>query len=122
MSKKITDPTLFFNNIQGSQSSPKKHVGVILDERLTFCERLKMVVSKINKTIGFLHSLQKPLSKSSLPTIYNAFVKPHLDDGNIINDKAYKASFYQKLEKLQYNACLAITRAIRGTSYEKFYQ
>ena len=122
MSKKATHPTLFFNIIQGSQSSPKKHLGVILDERLTFCERLKMVVSKINKTVGFLHSLQKPLPKSSLLTIYNAFVKPHLDDGNIINDEAYNASFYQKLEKLQYNACLAITRAIRGISYEKFYQ
>ena len=30
--------------------------------------------------------------------------------------------FHQKLESIQYNACLAITRAIRGTSKEKFYQ
>ena len=31
-------------------------------------------------------------------------------------------SFHQKLEFIQYNACLAVTRAIRGTSKEKLYQ
>ena len=31
-------------------------------------------------------------------------------------------SFHQKLELLQYNACLAITGAIRGTSREKLYE
>ena len=29
-------------------------------------------------------------------------------------------SFHYKLESIQYNACLAITGAIRGTSKEKF--
>ena len=31
-------------------------------------------------------------------------------------------SFHHKLEFIQYNACLAITGAIRGTSKEKLYQ
>ena len=31
-------------------------------------------------------------------------------------------SFHQKLESIQYNVCLAITGAIRGTSKEKFFQ
>ena len=31
-------------------------------------------------------------------------------------------SFQQKLESIQYNACLAITGAIQGTSNEKRYQ
>ena len=31
-------------------------------------------------------------------------------------------SFHHKLEAIQYNACLAITSAIRGTSKEKLYQ
>ena len=37
-------------------------------------------------------------------------------------DQAYNASFHQKLELLQYNACLAITGAIRGTSRGKLYE
>ena len=45
-----------------------------------------------------------------------------MDYGDIIYDEAYNATFHQKLESIQYNACLAITGAIRGTSREKLYQ
>ena len=31
-------------------------------------------------------------------------------------------SFHHKLESVQYNPCLALTGAIRGTSKEKLYQ
>ena len=51
--------------------------------------------------------------------MYNIFVRPHLNYGDIIYNQAYNASFYQKIELLQYNACLAIAGAIRGTSSEK---
>ena len=37
-------------------------------------------------------------------------------------DQAYNSAFHDKLESIQYNACLAITGAIRGTSTEKIYQ
>ena len=36
--------------------------------------------------------------------------------------KLFNLSFQQKLESIQYRACLAITGAIRGTSREKIYQ
>ena len=40
---------------------------------------------------------------------------------DIMYDGAYNASFHQKLEKFQRNACLPMTRVVRGTSKEKFY-
>ena len=46
----------------------------------------------------------------------------HLDYGDIIYDQTYNDSFHQKIESIQYNAALAITGAIRGTSREKLYQ
>ena len=55
-------------------------------------------------------------------TIYRPFLRPYLDNGDILYDQAYDASFHQKLEKIQCNACLTITGAIRGTSKEKIYQ
>ena len=79
-------------------------------------------MSKDDKTIGLLRKLQAVLPRPSLVTIYKAFIRPHLDYGNIIYDQAYKESFHQKLELIQYNAALAITGAIRGTSREKIYQ
>ena len=55
-------------------------------------------------------------------TIYKCFVRTHLDYGDIIYDQAFNNSFHQKIESLQYNAALAITGAIRGTSREIMYQ
>ena len=81
-----------------------------------------MILNKVNKTIGLLRELQNILPRSALLTIYKSFVRPHLDYGDIIYDQAYNTSFHQKLEPLQYNACLAITGAIRGTSREKLYE
>ena len=105
-----------FNNSSVSWSSSQKHVGVILDTKLIFDEHLKMVSSKISKTLGHLRKLQNLLPRSALVTIYKAFVRLHLDYGDILYDQAYNMSFHQKLESSQYNACMPITGAIRGTS------
>ena len=69
-----------------------------------------------------LLKLHNFLPRAALITIYKAFIRPHLDYGDILYDQAYNMSFHQKLESIQYNACLAITGAIRGTSKEKLYQ
>ena len=99
-----------------------KIVGIILDTKLDFQEHLKDKLSKISKTIGLLRKLQKILTRAPLLTIYKSFIRPHLDYGDIIYDKAYNSSFHQNLEKIQYNSALAITGAIRGTSKEKLCQ
>ena len=100
----------------------KKHLGVILDVKLTFGEHLKNVFNKTNKTIGLLRRLSNSLPRQALLTIYKAFVRPHLDYGDVLYDQAFNNSFHTKIESIQYNACSAITRAIRGTSTEKIYQ
>ena len=78
-----------------------------------------MILNKVNKTIGLLRKYQNIVPRSALLTIYKRFIRPHLDYSDIIYDQAYSASFNQKLEPLQYNTCLAITRANRGTTKEK---
>ena len=57
----------------------------------------------------------------NLLTIYKSFIRPNLDYGDILYDKANNENFQNKIEKLQYRACLAITGAIQGTSREKNY-
>ena len=81
-----------------------------------------MVLNKVNKTVGLLRKFHNILPRPALIIISKSFISPHLDYGDIIYDQAYNASFHQKLELLQYNACLAITGAIRGTSREKLYE
>ena len=93
-----------------------------MDTKLDFQEHLKDKLNKMSKTIGLLRKLQKILTRPPLLTIYKSFIRPHLDYGDIIYDKAYNSSFHQNLEEIHYNSALAITGAIRGTSKEKLYQ
>ena len=120
--KEIYHPLLVFNNTSVSQSSSQKQLSVTLDSKLIFDEHLKMVSLKISKPLGLLGILHNLLPRSALITTYKAFVRPHLDYDDILYDQAYNMSFHHKLESIQYNACLAITGAIRGTSKEKLYK
>ena len=77
-----------------------------------------MMTTKINKTIGLLRKLQNFSPRTALITVYKDFVRPHLDYGYILFDQAFDLSFHQKLESIQYRACLAVTGAIPGISRE----
>ena len=113
---------MLFNNNNVSQVNCQKHLGVILDVKLTFEGHLKNVFNKTNKTIGLLWKLSNLLPRQALVTTYKAFVRPHLDYGDVLYDQDFNNSFHAKMESIQYNACLAITGAIRGKSREKLYQ
>ena len=116
--KKLPYPSLVFNNAKVTQSMYQNHPGIILDSKLMFENHLKIVTTKINRTIGVLRKLQNLLPRTALITIYKAFVRPHLDYGDILYNRAFNLSFHQKLEFIQYRACLVMTGAIRGTSRE----
>jgi len=115
-------PSLYFNNNPVQKTTSQKHLGLHLDTKLDFQEHLKKVFAKVNKPIALLRKLRTILPRSALLTIYKSFIRPHLDYSDIIYDQAFNNSFHQKLESIQYNAALAITGAIRGTSTEKLYQ
>ena len=119
--KKICHRSLRFNNSIVSQSPYQKHLDIFHDARLTFEEHLKLITTKVNKTTGLLRKLQKNLPRPVLMTMYKAFVRPYLDYGDINYDEVYNETFHQKLESIQYNSCLALSGAIRGSSREKRY-
>ena len=77
---------------------------------------------KVSRTIAFLCKLQHVLPRQALITIYKSFIPLYLDYGDILYGKAFNASFHQKIESIQYNACQAITDAITGSSRDKNYQ
>ena len=97
----------------------KKHLGLILDSQLSLEEHLKTIFTKVNKFIELIRKLRNLLSRPSLMTLYKSFIRPHLDYRHIIYDQPFSNSFLNKIESIQYNACLAITGAIRETSKER---
>ena len=61
------------------------------------------------------------LPGSTLIIIYKAFVRSPVDYEDILYDQTHNSSSHEKLESIQYNACLALARAIRGSSKGKIY-
>ena len=120
--KQLLHPTLLYNNIPLSNSLFRKHLGLTLDIKLNFLEYIKSITKKISKTMGLLHKFQQILPRSSILAIYKTFIRSRLDYADIIYDQAYNSALHDKLESIQYSACLVITGAIRGTLAEKIYQ
>ena len=95
---------------------------MFLEFKLNFQEHFENMLNKVNKTIGLLRKLQNTLPRPSLLTIYKSSIRQYLDDGDTNHDQEYNASFQQKVESIQYNAAVAITGAIRGTSKEILFE
>ena len=120
--RKTSHPPLTFNDNSVKQVQFRKHLGVYFESRLDFREYLQNMFNKTNETISLLRKLQNNLPRAPLIAIYKSFIRPHLDYGDILYDQTFNNSFHERLESIQYNAALAITGAIRGSSREKLYQ
>ena len=117
-----THLSLFFNNSLTEQDRTQEHLGLTLDHKLTFQYHVNKKIKKATKRIGLLRKLQSILPRTSLLTIHKSFRRPHLDYGDVVYDHPPNDAFPNKLETVQYNAALAITGAIKGTSREKLHQ
>ena len=89
----------------------QKHLGFQLDSKLSFNEHTNEKISTETKGIWLFHNLQPILPRRSLSII-----------NDVIYDQPCNASFSNKIESVQYNAALAITGAIKGSSCDKFYE
>ena len=74
------------------------------------------------KGICLLRKLQSFLPQTSLLTMYKLFIRPHLDDGDVVYDQPKNHAFSTELKSVQSNAASAITGTIKGTSRGKLYQ
>ena len=115
-------PNLFFNGLLVEKTPVQKHLGVHLDEKLTFTDHLISIIEKANRGINILRKLRNHLPRPALLTLYKTFIRSHLDYADVIYDQPNNSSFKNKIESIQYNSMLAITGAIRGTSREKLNQ
>ena len=104
------------------QKKYSKTSSTYLDAKLNFFEHINEKIKKSVKGISVTKKRNVTLPRSSLLTIYKSFIRPHLHYGNVIYDHLNNNRLSEKTEYIQYNAALALTGAIRGTSREKLYQ
>ena len=109
-------PKIFFNIISVSKADSQKQLGLHLDLKLSFDIHIKIILTKVNRTVGLLRTIKQVIPRPSLIIIYKAFIRPHLDYGDVVFDQAFNNSFNRRLESIQYNTALVITGATREIS------
>ena len=124
-------PPLFFNNEEVKQVNEHKHLGLILDSKLTFSSHINEKLSKARKGIGVIKYLSSYVPVKTLDQIYKMYVRPHLDFCDTIyhmpmipNLFVYSfrlTNLMDKIESVQYQAALAVTGAWKGTNTDKIY-
>ena len=97
-------PIIFNNN--NLLTSCQKHLGLVLESKVSFNEHVNQKVNKCNRILGPMKRVSLTLSRKQLLTIYKIFVTSHLDYADIIYDKPFNDAFKEKLEKVQYSAAL----------------
>jgi hypothetical protein len=99
-------------------SSHSKHLGLILDNKLTFEEHLthSHIICKCNLLLNPLKSLKHTIQSKHLERLYFAFVLPHLEYGSI-NFAMANSGILAKLDQIHY--ALIVSWCIWGTNTTK---
>ena len=125
-------PQLIFNGTIVEKVNDQKHLGLILDSSLSFDKHLNEKMIKAKKHIGIIKHLSNFLPLKTLDQMYKALVRSHLDYCDIIYHMPSHqnqaplgvtlSSLMEKVERIQYQAALAISGAWRGSSRSKLYE
>ena len=129
-------PPLLFNGSVVTKVNEQKHLGVILDKKLSFKNHIIEKINKTKKTIGMIKHLSKYLPLRTLILMYKSLVRPHFDycdivfhippeENGMFNNNGQNGilpNLMKKIESVQYQAALAISGTWSGTSRVKIYE
>ena len=95
--RKITLPSVLFGDGHISETNSIKFLGLIIDKSLNLSDHLKMLKSKLSRSIGILYKLNKFLPQNILKLLFETLIKPDLTYGveawyyapNYITDKLF---------------------------------
>ena len=83
-------PPLQYNDIPIKRQPDTQHLGVILDEKLTFQKHIKESIEKAKKGISLMKFLSKWVNRKVLEQTYKMYVRPHLEYGDILFHNQHK--------------------------------
>ena len=116
---------MYFNQAEVPVVKEHKHLGMILDSKLDFSTHVKEAILKARRGIGMICYMAKYVSRDLRDQIYNLYIRPHLDYGDIIyhkHDPEVTHDMTKRLERIQYSAALAVSGAWRGTNIDRLYE
>ena len=120
-------PQLTFNGTVVAKMKEQKHLGLTLNSGLSFEKHLNEKIIKAKKNLGVIKHLSKFLPFNTLDQMYKTIVRSHLDYCDIIYHIPSKHNQFgeilntlmERVEKIQYQAALAITGARQGSNRSK---
>ena len=80
---KAVHPPIYFSNSAVVTVPHHKHIGLVLDESLTFAEHIKEAVIKARRCLALL-DLWQYVPRDVLDQMCKLHVRPHLDYGDVI--------------------------------------
>ena len=112
-SKHFSDhPEVKINGLRVEFVKCTQFLGVVLDERITWSDQINKIKSKVSKGLGILCKARKVVDTTTLLTLYNSLIYPHLIYCVEVWGKA--ADIYiSSLHKLQKK----IVRVIKSASF-----
>ena len=131
MFQKGATPLVLFNDTPVKKVIEHKHLGIVLDSKLSFYAHIKAAISTTGRGIGMLKFVSRYLPRNTLNELHKLHVRPHLDYGDVIYHTPAKlceftcneilTSSMEKLESVQYSAALSVIGTWRGTSRADLY-
>ena len=125
-------PPLIFNGAQVQLTDNHKHLGLMLDSKLTFDNHINEKIAIARKVIGIIKFLSTFSPIKTLDQIYKMFVRPHLDYCDVIyhsppisdpyTANVHLTSAMERIERTQYQAALSVTGCWQGASQNKLYE
>ena len=119
--RKVFHPNLSFNDQPIERSVAHKHLGLTLDEKLSFTNCINDKINKTLKGVDLLRKLSTLLHGKTCLLFINP-LRSHLDYGDVIYDQPLNEYLSNRIESVQYKAVLAIAGAIKRSSRKKIYQ
>ena len=121
-------PQLIFNGTVVKKVNEQKHLGFILNSVLSFKIHIDKKIIKAKKNIGIIKHLSKFIPLKTLDQMCKALVRPRLDYCDMfhfppsINPPPQLPTFnslMEKIERVQYQAALAVTGAWQASNCSK---
>ena len=96
---KTNRPNIIYNSNTVQKSANQKHLGLILNEKLTFNDLITSKLTTVNKLKSTLSKNYNYMPRDSHVTIYQSFIRPHLDYAGVIFDKSSNELFLIELNQ-----------------------
>ena len=113
-------PLLSFNEIPVAREESTKHIGMVLDSKLSFRQHILEGIEKAKKGLSLMKFLSRFVNRKTLELTYTMHVRPHLEYGDILFHNC-SSTLMNSLESIQYQAGIIATGCWQHTNRKKLY-